>query len=278
MKKFLITVIIILCAWSLSFADDIGFGGGFNFFIDYTSVSMGKVNSALDSAKGLLEQAGSFFGITPTESKLGSGILGGIAANVDLKLMDTFSVGLGFRAGYLSAFPGSAKLKTDNILGSGYSLDFEDNYSASLIPLEVGLEGKFNIPAISASLGLGGYLGYGMASVSNEWKLNSTEPLSTNFDDTIPYSGGCLVVDIIGNASVNISIISVGLDLGYRVANVSHVTATKDFSDTNSGITVKKGDTMKDGNANGTFMPGTGNTVSVDFGGLIVGIKFGVAF
>ncbi len=272
MKKFLIAVIIILCAWSLSFADEIGFGGGVNFFADYTTVSMGKINSQVDYVQNYIQTMAAGLG-TPTETKLGSGFLGGIAANFDLKLMDMFSVGLGFRGGYLYAFPGSVKLNISNIYGSGYNVDITDTFSGSLIPLEIGVSGKVNIPSTGISAGLGLYGGIGIASASTEQKFTTTIPNIQNDDVTVPYSGTCAVFDIIGNVSVTMSIISVGLDLGYRIADVSQIKATQTITDNNSifPTSVNKGDVAKDIN-------GDGGIIDVDFGGLVVGIKVGVAF
>ncbi len=269
MRKLLIAAVLVLSLSSLTFA----IGGGVYFFADYTSVSMSKANSQIDYIENNLSNNNPF-GVNPTETKLGSGFLGGLEANIDVPIVDIFAIDAGLRGGYLYAFPGSIKLNATNIMGTGYNLDLNATFNGSLIPIEIGVAGKLNIPATGISASLGFYGGLGMASVSQEMKLTTNIPAGmgpSNDDVTVPYSGTCPVFEIIGNLSATISVISIGLDLGYRMADASQMKATKTVNDSNFNIAVNKGDAMKDAN-------GDGGNVDIDFSGLIVGLKVGVSF
>ncbi len=284
MKKILVAAVLFAGLSPLTNAMDITqstgtntnpstLGWGVNIFADYTTVSMGKANSQIDYVESGTKAAFGALGIGPTEIKFGGAFLAGLTANIEIPFLDIWACDIGLRGGYLNAFPGSVQLNSSDIMGSGLNIDLADTYNASLIPLEIGVAGKINIPntAISASLGI--YGGYGIASGSEEVMVNTNIPAGmgapANDSVTIPYGGSCAVFEIIGNASIKINMLSLGLDLGYRIADVSRVKATKTVTDSNFDLNVQNGAVFKDKN---------GNAVDFDFGGLIVGLKTGIEF
>jgi len=89
---------------------------------------------------------------------------------------------------------------------------------------------------------------------------------TTGSDTTeVPMEGGAFVAEIAAKAAFTVADnTAITLDLGYRLANVAEIKASKDIDSMN----IKKGDVMKD--ADDAAIP-------ADYSGLIanIGVKFG---
>jgi len=174
---------------------------------------------------------------------------------------------IGVRAGYLYAFPGTIKL---DISKGGYYMKLNVNFDASMIPIEGGFSFKLALPASPISLGAGVYAGYGLANSKLSMKIETNIPSAPNGSVEVPMQGGCLVVDILANAGMSIGpAMSLGLELGYRIANVSEMKSTQAVSNTDLGFEFAKDEVVKDEN---------GDPVPFDFSGFVAGLKFTIGF
>jgi hypothetical protein len=238
--KVIVAATMLFAAQKASAIGDVSVFGG------YTTVNMTTVNAALDlfNLSGLM-----------SATKFGGGYYVGVDAG--FSVMPFLKVGP--RIELLSA--GQAKLTDTNGLfmgpaGAYFALD------GSMILYEAGVSGSWELPVAGLSVGGGVWLGYGMANVSTSFNDTAT----TN---TQGYGGSGFVSEIQGQVAYKIiPTISVGMDLGYRIASISQVTASADGT---NGSSVKSGDVLKD------FVTGL-VPQDFDFSGINVGARVSFGF
>lgn len=190
-------------------------------YAGFTTVGMAEVNDFL------------FGGTIPDTAKIqkfGGGFLAGVEAGY------SFLQGLytGVKLGII--LPGDATYKDEYSYNLGfYSVTNKTDitYSASLMPGMLGASYVFLIPNSPVYVGGGIHAGWGFASGSYESKNEVSQTLSGNTTTTTntnsaAFSGGCFTADISAFGEYKISdMISAGLNLGYRIANVSEMRYTK---------------------------------------------------
>jgi tetratricopeptide (TPR) repeat protein len=217
-------------------------------FAGFTTVSMSKLNKKFeDLMNGNIAYYQNSYGYTASgkAGKFGSGFLIGVDGGYTL--MPGLSAGLriedimatssksSFSYAYYSTF---------------YSYSYSSSYeiSGNIIPILVGVSYSYNIINIPLSIGGGLYAGYGFAGL--------TEKDSGSSSNSISYTGGTFVVDINADALYKInSMLSAGLKLGYRLANVSKMS----YNST-------------------PLMDSQGNNVEVDFGGIVIAADLKFSF
>lgn len=249
MNKIAIGV-ILMSMIAVGYAQKINLGvwGG------YATVSMNDVNEELDKfASSFPQQV-----LTPEVTKLGSGLIFGVDVGYEV----SGGILVGPRIGYLSCSQGSV---SGEITQGGYFYKFQTTIDASMIPIMIG--GAYT-KEVAENLLLSGklYVGYGLANIKSGFKTETNAPGATTESFEIPYEGSGLVVDIGATGEYKIAEnISLGLNLGYRIANISEIKASKDVPEAG----VKKGDVIKDSE---------GNPVAVDYSGLTVGLGINFKF
>jgi hypothetical protein len=227
-------------------------GGKFGVFgnIGYSSYAMGDVNSGIDGDKAYIQTLNGLPGFSGSEP---TNIYGGLTygGGVQYGINDHLAIGL--EAGALSASPEKYSYTYDvqTVVYTGdpfnpistvtetESFSYETDYSA----MEVGPVVRGYLP-IGERLLLNGSLGLDYVA------LNGTAKYTNNGQETdTTFSGSTLGVKVTVGGEVFLSnMISLGLDLGYRLANITNV---KD----------------KDGNE---FKKADGSSASVDYSGLIL--------
>jgi len=221
-------------------------------YAGFTTVGMATVNDFL------------FGGTMPDTAeiqKFGAGFTAGVEAGY------SFLQGLytGLKLGIV--LPANAKY-TDENSSPLLSYKTENQYSASIIPVMLGGSYEFKISNTPVSAGAGVYAGWGFASGSFILKSEQTitfmgSSTTTSSGSDAAFSGGCFTADISAFGEYKISdMISAGLNLGYRIANVSEMKYTKvpDGSGYETGDTVEY---WKSGWTEPKPMP-------FDFGGFII--------
>jgi hypothetical protein len=233
----------------------------------FTTLSMGAVNSWISDTVDNI-------GGSVSSSNINSGYL--VDASFNIMLTAVPGLSFGPKIGYLGAFPG-------NIKSTGYFYDnYTDDYDyygtltwdlyGSMIPVLIGASYNYHIP--DTILTLGGSFYFGAAFAHTEIKstfsgaaLNGTDQQLYNFD--VPYSGSCPMVDITANIGLALSeSFKLLLNLGYRVATVSQMTADQTQLGTALGD-INAGDTAKDWN---------NNTLVFDYSGFILGAEADFTF
>jgi opacity protein-like surface antigen len=270
MKKFLIAVLVVTLT-SIVYAEkfNLNISGG------YATVGMDNMNKSLQSQKEQFDQTIEFlkdFGGTGSTSitKFGSGIF--LAVDAGYEVLSGISIGP--KIVYLSCSQAKLTAEVQSFFGI---INIEQTVDASLIPLMVG--GRYSTKITEKISLLGGvYLGYGLAnykSVEKSEKIISNYGFSiTNLKSSVkmdnslqpsqnvevPADGLGFVGEI--SADVKYAItpnVSLGVNLGYRLAKIDELKATKDAPEFN----IKKGDVIKDEN---------GKTIPADYSGLTIGV------
>jgi hypothetical protein len=250
MKK-IITMGLMICAFaSTAFAAELGAAPDqmlrLGVDVDYNLVAMDQVNKQLNKGTKV--------------TNLNSGVSG----MLDLDIAVAPFLMIGARAGYLNCAAGSANY---NYL----VYDQTTTINTSLVPLEVGLSTDFAIPATPISIMVGAYGGYGFAaaSIKNEYNL-----LGQTATVTQPYTGGGFVGDLL--AALNIKLLpalSLNINGGYRLANISQMTQSQDVSYNGIPFTSipvgAKGDVLKDSD---------NNNLAFDFSGFHAGAGLSLGF
>jgi len=270
MKKNLIAVLVVTLA-SIVYAEKLNL----NISAGYVTVGMDDMNKSLQSQKEQFDQTIEFlkdFGGTGSTSltKFGSGIF--LAVDAGYEVLSGISIGP--KIVYLSC--SQAKLTAEIPAITGI-INIEQTVDASLIPLMVG--GRYSTK-ITDKISLLGrvYLGYGLANyksvkkseligtyfLSSITNLKSGVKIDNSLQSSqnveVPAGGLGFVVEI--SADVKYAItpnVSLGVNLGYRLAKIDELKATKDVPE----FDVKKGDVMKDEN---------GKTIPADYSGLTIGV------
>jgi hypothetical protein len=219
-------------------------------FAGFTTVAMSKVNDFIDSMYSEAIAAGG----TGQKQDLGGAFIIGAQGG--------YNVYPGLYVGPRFEFVDVPTAKTI-YTGTFFFMPFsgESDYSESILPLLVGA--SYYYPIQGQKLVISGdlYIGYGFAGVGINQTLTE---LGSTATENPAYSGGAFVTDIGVNGSYKLTdAITAGLTLGYRLANVSQVTANQDYTVAGYGD-IKKGDVLKD--ANNAVMP-------IDFSGLIISIN-----
>jgi hypothetical protein len=250
MKKILIAVLVVALA-SIVYAEklNLNISGG------YATVGMDDMNKTLQSTKeqfdlGIEEIKNSGGTGSTSLTKFGSGIF--LAVDAGYEVLSGISIGP--KIVYLSC--SQAKLTAEASFG-GYSGKFEQTVDASLMPLMVASRYSTKITDKISLLG-GTYLGYGLANLKSVVKFEQTGQPSQSVE--VPADGSGFVGEI--SADVKYAItpnVSLGVNLGYRLAKIDELKATKDVPEFN----IKKGDVIKDED---------GKTIPADYSGLTIGV------
>ncbi|MGD0566444.1 MAG: hypothetical protein ABSA34_03825, partial [Candidatus Goldiibacteriota bacterium] len=219
-------------------------------FAGFTTVAMSKVNNDIDTLYSNAIAGGG----TGQKEDLGSGFIIGAQGG--------YNVFPGLYAGprmELIDVPTAKTTYSGSVFGMTYS--GEADYSGSMFPVLVGASYYYPIQGQKITLSGDLYLGYGAAGVT----LNQ---INTEFGTTLSvnpsYSGGAFVADIAVNGGYKLTdSITAGLTIGYRLANVSQMTANEDYSESGT-VVIKKGDVLKDSN---------NDTMPVDFSGMIISVN-----
>ena len=245
MKKFLIAVLVVTLA-SLVYPEKLSL----NISGGYATVGMDDMNKILQSQKEQFDLMN--YGGTGSTSltKFGSGMF--LAVDAGYEVLSGISIGP--KIVYLSC--SQAKITAEGSL-SGLSFKIEQTVDASLMPLMVG--GYYSTKITDKISLLGGiYLGYGLANLKSVARGEQTGQPSQSVE--VPNDGSGFVGEI--SADVKYAIapnVSLGVNLGYRLAKIDELKATKDVPE----IYVKKGDVIKDAN---------GKTIPADYSGLTIGV------
>lgn len=219
--KVIVAVTMLFAAQKASALMDVSAFGG------YTTFNMSDVNKQLATYKAGIISSGLPSDATVAKTDISSGYYVGI--NAGFSVLPFLKVGP--RIELLSA--GQGKLA---LTGVGDSITRESTINSSMMLYEAGLSTSFDLPLTGLSVGGGVWWGYGMAGASVMDSMNFTGTAATD-----AFSGGAFTTEIQAQVAYKIiPMLSVGIDLGYRIASVSQMTANAD--NTNSGV--KKGDAL----------------------------------
>ena len=233
-------------------------------YAGFTTVGMATVNDFL---------FGNITSDTAKISKFGAGFTAGVEAGY------SFLQGLytGVKLGII--LPANATYTDEYSYDLGFfsGTDKTDNkYSVSMIPVMLGGSYAFAIPNIPVSVGGGVYAGWGFASGSYLYTGESTQTVgtvttNTKYTNDAAFSGGCFTADINAFGEYKISdMISAGLNIGYRIANVTEMKFTK----------VPDGSPYENGDVVEYWKSGWTDTkpLPFDFGGFIITARASFSF
>jgi hypothetical protein len=158
------------------------------------------------------------------------------------------------------------------IPGGDYSVaTYSYKYSASLMPMLLGVSYKSAFERTPFFVKGGVYLGYAPGSAYNNitrpgpyMPISPIPPGSINID-TISMSGSGFV----GEVLLSFNCAFFGLNIGYRKIYIPQMTYSNTVSDSNLGIYVNKGAVVKDLN---------NKTMGFDFSGFIFGYSINIGF
>jgi hypothetical protein len=237
--KTIAAVALLLAARPASALVDVSAFGGF------TTFNMQDVNQQLSQYAGLLETA---YGLHLEEN---TRITGGYYAGVDGLFTIMPGLKVGPRLEYLAA--NTAMLKMN--------LTDEARFDVAMLLAEAGVSTELPLSK-GFSLQLGLWLGYGLAYSSISTAQAGYFPKVNNLSGQDPLG------EVTAKIQYQVSrLISVGLDLGLRVANVRHMFYTAD--DLNSGI--KSGDVLRS-------FDDPDKDLIFDFGGKNIGLDINFSF
>ena len=241
MKK-IITIAIMACALvSTAFAEDQAYKKvRLGFTADYTMSVMSQVNTELNRGTGV--------------TAIGPGVSGMV--NLDVVLLPVLMAGV--RGGYLYCMPATAIYLAGTV---------KETFNASLIPAEAGVTANLEIPNMPLSVMVGAFGGYGYAMSSVK------KDIIGNVSYTQPYTGGNFIGEVVGTINYKLSSsLSLNINGGYRLANITQLTQSEDVTYTLVGVPVSagaKGDVLKDS---------SGKTLAFDFSGFNAGVGFSLGF
>ena len=230
-------VALLLAAKQASATVDVSAFGGF------TTFNMKAVNDTLDTIADGIKLGG--FGFMEN-SRINNGYYAGVDG------LFTLTPGLKAGARVEMLMPNSAKLR--------YTQADETRIDTSLILPEIGVATEFPINGNGLSMELGAWIGYGLGYGSVISSMTAHDPNTDNF------SGW----DVMGEGSIKIKyrithLISAGLDLGYRFANVRKMF----FGADNLISGVKSGNVLRDS---------SNDDLPFDFGGKNIGLDVNFSF
>lgn len=140
-----------------------------------------------------------------------------------------------------------------------------------MIPVMLGGSYDLKIPNTPVSVGAGIYAGWGFASGSFIGNTEETITImgittKTDYKSDAAFAGGCFTADINAFSEYKISdMISAGLNIGYRIANVTEMKYTK----VPDGSPYETGDVVEYWESGWTET----KPLPFDFGGLIITAK-----
>jgi len=250
MKKFVFAV-IFLAVLSVSGL----YAAGFFTTIDggYTQASMSQVNSAIignDSGPGI------------NNTQLGAGAYFGI----DGMYLTKENLGFHLKFEYVSISTGQIQYN-NGVPGTDFTYgDIEvDPY---MVPLMVGVSYTLHTKGSPFSLTAGLY--GGIAPAYLYYRQHTIDPVTTDqyygdleYDEMYDGLGFCSEGMLSANYWFTKNF-SLGVEFGYRYANISKMTAEGDAYDNAGNFMVGSGQPLQDGN---------GNNVGVDFSGINVGVN-----
>jgi hypothetical protein len=224
LKLAVIAALLLPAARALALMDLSAFGG-------YTTLGMGDVNSGLNSAAA----GNANVAVTTVNSGFYVGGDAGFTVFPFLKV--------GPRLEYVQAGQGS--------LSSGGT---KVTYDANLMQYELGLSVDSSLPLTGLSVIGGVWGGYGVAS---------TQAAFSQYSDVNSGLGGGFVGEAAAQLRYKLFAgLSLGLDLGYRLANISNVNSTKTFYDSSFWNSLSGQPYIKNSN---------GSQGSIDFSGMNIG-------
>ncbi|MEI7641363.1 MAG: hypothetical protein WCJ46_07675 [bacterium] len=245
MKKILFVVALL---GFFVFSASAGFNA--NVFGGYTTVSMKIFNDNLQLSYDSMGTPPP--GYVKKLTKLTQGFL--VGGEVGYSPMPGLSIGP--RVEYIGVLTGGVEA-TQASTGYYYKVQFT-NY---LLPIMVGSTYVVALPELPISVGGGVYMGYGIAGGGYKISVNT----GTTNSAEISFGGGTFVTDLNLNANMDIGPVKGGLLLGYRIANVAEMKATK----SNVDMGIKEGDLIQDPD---------GKAMAFDYSGFVVGLNFSMGF
>jgi hypothetical protein len=223
-------------------------------FFGFTSVAMQKVNAELDS----MAAAATLMGTTPEKVNTGGAFF--LGAQSGYRIINGLYAGP--RVEYIGGAYGKVAY-TETYFGVSDTLTTE--FSMSMIDLAVGASYSFPL-SIPLDLSAGLYLGFGSAAMS--WKQTDASG-GTSVSQTLDFDGGAFLTVLNVNCNYKISkSLSAGLSVGYRLANVSQMALSNDYS-YNGTVVLKKGYVLTD--SDNKPMP-------FDFSGLLISVGMTYSF
>lgn len=206
-----------------------------SFFGGITSLSMEAVNANMPATFWSTEEDIKTFG-------------GGYVAGVDLAFEFMPGISIGPRAEYIGAFDASAAER--------YILNtVEHTYSASIIPVMLGMQAVYRESRSPFALGLGLFWGYGFANFKDtaDTVITATGATTTT---TVVRTGGGEAAELFLRMDYEVEdLMTLGIFAGYRKANAIHMKATEATESLSTDI----GDEWLSG--------GTGEPMVVSFNG-----------
>jgi hypothetical protein len=221
-----------------------GYFGNVNIWAGYTTLSLSAVNNSIKALPAISSD--------PVIKEITAGYVLGL--DLGFSPIKELPVSLGLRFELIGAGEGSFS-DSNSLNGDSYYYTL----NATLVPLMAGVSYTYDIPAIPVSISADVYGGYAITSANSTLKTTVSSVVS---EITVPYNGGGFAMDL--GCRINYQInepMSAGFTLGYRIADISELTAAK------SAGTVNKNDKFQDG-----------KTVPFDFSGLNIGLSVNMKY
>jgi len=173
---------------------------------------------------------------------------------------------IGPRVEFVNAFEGKAESSgsvTIPLLGT-VTETITDKYGVSLIPIMLGISYDASFPMVPISVKGGIYGGYGIATAYSDLSASEAGISAPAENETM--SGSGFVGEILLSGDYSFApFFSLGLNVGYRIANISQMKYTADVPD----LSITKNSVVKDINQ---------NTLPFDYSGLMVGLALNFGF
>jgi hypothetical protein len=248
MKKIFGAIVLFAI---LSASNIFGYGYYTELIGGYTSVNMSKVNSDLitkDSGDGI------------TNIQLGNAWFTGI----DAMYIAPEGLGVHFRMEFIGMDSGEM---TYNYTTNGY---YYQDYQVTpyMVPLMLGLSYTFHGKGNPFTLTAGVYGGLADGYIDYYQHTVDTTNFDRSYEALFEGWGFC------GEGVVNADLwftknFSLGLNLGYRFANISELTSVSSVYDSNGAFV---------GEAGGPLVGVSGNNIAADFSGMMLGVNLTYRF
>lgn len=235
-------------------------------FAGFTTAGMTQVNVIIDT----IAAAGTASGETVTTQNLGGGFL--IGAQAGYSVIKGLYVGP--RLEFASIFAGKTTASIDTpAMPPYYPAMHEETvytFGASITDILLGASYYYTLSGQPFVFSGDLYLGYGLAGGNINYEYSY---YGTSEKTEIPLEGGTFVTVISASADYKMSdMISAGLTLGYRIANVPKMSVAKDV--VQNGGTIPKGYYI----TSSSFISNTGAATSYDFSGFIISLNGNISF
>ncbi|MCE5299775.1 MAG: hypothetical protein LLG37_02740 [Spirochaetia bacterium] len=220
--------------------------GVVNLWVGYSTLSMNSVNAFIDDIN---DDADTLFDME-TSNMDKAYVLG---LDLGLLVFKGFPLSIGARVEYVGGFQASIK-GTNSFLG--LLPDVTRTLDALLVPIMAGATYNLNIKGMPIDLAADAYIGYALA------KATLTQDWTT--DETANLSGGGFAMDFGIKANYRVSKpLSIGLHIGYRIANIEQMTADEEA---NNVFGLDKGEVLKN-------VYDSDSVIAFDFTGFTFGIN-----